>query len=215
MKIFVAGTTGFSIMVSHIVAEEAQYEIEGFCTKKELIQESFLDGKPVVDENDLISWEGGVLLTIGYTRMNGLREQILKKYQTMGMNIVPFISKKANVYSDKLGKGCIVLPGAFIGPSVNIGNGCIIYSNVQLTHHINVEDFCFIGAGAVVGGNVNIGHNSFIGMNCTLKNKVSLAPYTLVGCGTNIVRDIEEPNRVAVGNPARCLENKNSLNVKI
>ena len=59
IKIFIAGTTGFSSMISRIIEEESQYEVMGFCTKKEYIQEPFLDGKPIVDEESLNSWKGG------------------------------------------------------------------------------------------------------------------------------------------------------------
>ncbi len=214
MKVYIAGTTGFSEMISQIVTQESQYEVVGFCTKKELIREPILDGKPVVDEESLSTWDGGILLTIGYSHMNTLREKVFFEYESRGFNIVSYVSSKANVYSKTIGKGSLILPGAFIGPDCRVGNGCVVYTNVQLTHHINVGDFSFIGSGCVIGGNVNIGHNSFIGMNSTIRNKACLAPYTLAGCGSNVLKSVNTDCGVVVGNPAKLL-NKNSMEVQI
>lgn len=133
-----------------------------------------------------------------------------------GYKLCTFISANANVYTDKIGDGSIIMPGAFVGPYVELGVSDIIYANVSLTHHITIGDFVFIGSGCVVGGNVKIGDNCFVGLNSTIKNKAKISSYTLIGSGTNVLSSITEgKGAVYVGNPARCLADKRSVDVKI
>ena len=213
-RIVIAGTTGFSVMIKRLIEKDNAFKVIGFTTQKNFIKDNIIDGCPVYPEEELhsiLNNEEGILNTLGYSRMNTIREKVHIKYENEGFDIVSYISPKANVYTNRIEKGSLILPGAFIGPDVVIGKSCIIYSNVQLTHHINIEDFCFLAANSTVGGNTTIKNNSFIGMNSTIKNKITLASYTLVGCGSNIVNDVTEPYQVLVGNPAKCLNNKNSM----
>lgn len=217
-EIIIAGTTGFSVMIKKMVEQESVFKVIGFTTKRELIKQNVIDNCPVFPEEELNNYlddKKGVLNTLGYTKMNTLREDVHNKFIQEGFELVSYISPKANIFSDKIGKGCIVLPGAFIGPEVIIGDSCIVYSNVQLTHHINIADFCFIASNSTIGGNVEIQNHCFIGMNSTIRNKLQLAPYTLVGCASNVIEDVITPNSVIVGNPAKCLSNKKSLEVII
>lgn len=153
-----------------------------------------------------------VLNTIGYGKMNCIRERVNEELKNDGITLFSYISKNANIYSDDIGEGCIIMPGTYVGPYVSIGSSCIIYSNVSLTHHITIESNCFVASGCVVGGNVIIGHNSFIGLNSTIRNRVKLAPYTLVGCSSNVLIDNSVLGAVILGNPAHVIDNKDSRN---
>lgn len=154
--------------------------------------------------------------TTGYSQMNDIRKKVFFQIREEGYKLCTFISANANVYTDKIGDGSIIMPGAFVGPYVELGVSDIIYANVSLTHHITIGDFVFIGSGCVVGGNVKIGDNCFVGLNSTIKNKAKIPSYTLIGSGTNILSSITEgKGAVYVGNPARCLADKRSVDVKI
>ena len=63
---------------------------------------------------------------------------------------------------------------------------------------------------------MKIGDNCFVGLNSTIKNKAKIPSYTLIGSGTNVLSSITEgKGAVYVGNPARCLADKRSVDVKI
>lgn len=214
------GTTPFSIMLYKIIEKERFACVLAFTTGKKFMDKNELEGLPVIAFEELPDYfdmsHCMILNTIGYSQMNDIRKKVFFQIREKGYKLCTFVSANANVYTDKIGDGSIIMPGAFVGPDVNVGICDIIYANVSLTHHITIGDFVFIGSGCVVGGNVKIGDNCFIGLNSTIKNKAEIPPYTLIGSGSNVLLSISEGGgNVYVGNPARCLADKRSVDVKI
>ena len=216
--LIINGTTRFSSMIASLIELEGIAKIVAFTTKRSLITDESIDGKRVVPFEDLCSVFDKnthfILNTIGYSKMNTIRERVNRDIEQLGFRPFSYISKRAFVSvepDDLLSKGCIIMPNAFVGTNVIIGESVVIYNNCSLTHDIVIEDNSFIASGCVIGGNVVIGRNSFVGMNSTIKNRVHLAPFSLVGCGSNVIKSIDEEKRVIVGNPARILEIKDSL----
>lgn len=216
LKLIIMGTTPFSIMLYKIIEKEQFASVLAFTTGRAFMDKTELEGIPIVAFEELSdSFDMNqcmILNTIGYSQMNDIRKKVFFQIN----KLCTFISANANVYTDKIGDGSIIMPGAFVGPYVELGVSDIIYANVSLTHHITIGDFVFIGSGCVVGGNVKIGDNCFVGLNSTIKNKAKIPSYTLIGSGTNVLSSITEgKGAVYVGNPARCLADKRSVDVKI
>lgn len=219
IQLIINGTTQFSTMVAQLVEMEGNAEVLAFTTLSRYINVSSIRGKKVVpfeELGDLFDKNSiRILNTIGYSKMNTVRERVNKEIEDSGFLQYSYISNRAFIAppptSELLSSGCIIMPNVFIGPEVTIGKSVIVYSNCSLTHDIVLEDNVFIGSGCVIGGNVRIGRNSFIGMNSTIKNRVALAPFSLVGCGSNVLSTIERERRVIVGNPARVLGGKDSM----
>lgn len=207
-------------MVARLVEQEGLAEVIAYTTARQFVTKKMLEGKQVIPFEDFADRfdkrDVRILNTIGYTKMNTLRERVNNEIEESGFTSCSYISPRAFVtinQSELVNKGCIIMPNAFIGNDVHIGKSTIIYSNCSLTHDIVIEDNVFLGSGCIVGGNVRIGRNSFIGMNSTIKNRISLAPYSLVGCGSNVLRSIEDERCVIVGNPAKILMDKDSMDL--
>ena len=128
-------------------------------------------------------------------------------YQTIVNHFRPFIpSMKMISDSSSTGEGTVIMPNAYIGNHVTIGNNCIIYPNVTILDHCVIGDNVVIQAGAVIGsdafyynkktnravhykkmlssGRVVIEHDVEIGAGCTIDRGVS--GDTLIGTGTKI-----------------------------
>ena len=217
-QLIINGTTKFSTMIAKLVEMEGLAKVVAYTTASRFINETTLEGKQVFPFEELVDRfdkrEVRILNTIGYSKMNTVRERVNNEIEESGFVQYSYISSRAFVASKKselADKGCIILPNAFVGPKVQIGKSAVIYSNCSLTHDIVIEDNVFLGSGCVVGGNVRIGRNSFIGMNSTIKNRISLAPYSLVGCGSNVLKTVEQERCVIVGNPAQVLDGKDSM----
>lgn len=208
------GTTPFSAVIATIIQMEGQYEVLAYSTSRKFMDKMEMNGLPIVAQEDLNTTfnmrEVGIINTIGYSKMNSIRERVHNELLNEGFHLQTFISKNANVYTSDIREGSIIMPGAFVGPDVSVGKACIIYSNVSLTHHITIEDYCFIASGCVFGGNVTIGHNSFIGLNSTIRNRISLAPYTLVGASSNVLKASDLMGGVILGNPAKIIDGRDS-----
>lgn len=161
---------------------------------------AFEDIKTLYPNEDI-----AVVIAIGYTEMNAIREKVYGDCRKQGFLICGYISPRANVYSSDIGEGTIVRTGAHIGVNVSLGDGCIVNQGVTLTHDIKAESFCFFGACSVFGGGITIGSHCFFGLNCTIKNHLKIADKTLIGAGSVLLHDTE-PLGVYVGNPARRLD---------
>lgn len=218
-QLIINGTTKFSTMIAELVEMEGLAKVVAYTTKRCFINEPMIGGKEVVPFEELNDRFDNrsvrILNTIGYSKMNTIREQVNNDIAATEIRLFSYISKRAFIAApieDLMTSGCIIMPNAFIGSNVQIGKSTVVYSNCSLTHDIVICDNVFLGSGCVVGGNVVIGKNSFIGMNSTIKNRVSLGAYSLVGCGSNVLRTIEEERCVIVGNPAKVLIGKDSMN---
>jgi UDP-3-O-[3-hydroxymyristoyl] glucosamine N-acyltransferase len=105
-----------------------------------------------------------------------------------------------------VGKGCTVMPGAYIGNHVSVGDNCIIYPNVTILDHCIIGNNVIIQAGTVIGsdafyynkrpnrpvhyrkmnscGRVIIEDFVEIGAGCTIDRGVSSD--TIIGAGTKM-----------------------------
>lgn len=198
-KIVIFGTTQFSYMLQKMIERENAAEIVAYT-----INERYMNSESVNTHNGclLYSFEQlekvfppnkyKILNSIGYTKMNSLRSEITNECKKKCYELVSFISRESTVLTELNGIGNIVLPGAYIGCNVEIGDYNVFYTGSILTHHIKVKDYSFIAAGCTVGGNVIIGSNCFLGMNSTIKNGVSIANFSLIGASSYIDKDTEQ-----------------------
>ena len=105
-----------------------------------------------------------------------------------------------------VGEETVIMPGAYIGNQVQIGNHCIIYPNVTILDHCIIGDYVIIQAGSIIGsdafyynkktnrdihykrmtscGRVVIEDGVEIGANCTIDRGVSAD--TTIGAGTKM-----------------------------
>jgi UDP-3-O-[3-hydroxymyristoyl] glucosamine N-acyltransferase len=133
--------------------------------------------------------------------------QPFEAYQKIVNHFRPFqpsLQQKSN--SAIVGKDTVIMPGAYIGNHVSIGDHCIIHPNVVIMDHCVVGNRVIIQAGTVIGsdafyynkktnrdihykrmlscGRVVIEDEVEIGSNCTIDRGVS--GDTLIGAGTKI-----------------------------
>ena len=136
-----------------------------------------------------------------------LVEQPFEAYQKIVEHFRPFRPSKENTSKSALiGKDTIVLPGAYIGNEVHIGDHCIIHPNVVIMDHCIIGNHVVIQAGTVIGsdafyynkktnrevhyrkmlscGRVVIEDYVEIGANCTIDRGVS--GDTFIGAGTKM-----------------------------
>ena len=193
------GTTPFSAMIRKIVESEG-HKVLCFTTLRKFMDMEKLDDLPIIATEDLTEHynteECFVINTVGYTKMNTIREKAQSELDLFDLQTVSYISSRAIVYTNNIGNGCIIMPGAFVGPDVELGIGNIVYSNAVLTHHIKIGNYNFIASGCVLGGGINIANNCFIGLNSTIRNRISIPSFTLIGCASNIIKPIAEENSV-------------------
>ena len=214
-KCIIFGLSCFSDLVANYIEEEKTYEIVAYTVNKEYLDVTFHNNKPVVALEELEKFYNmdniDIINTVGYSKMNGLREKVFYDIKKLNYKIGSFYSEKSLYYSNikDFGVGNIILPFSHIGLHVTIGNNNIIFSGVNLTHEITIGNNNFIASGTTIGGYVKIENNCFLGLNSTIKNKVAIRDRTLVGASTYIHEDTEKDG---VYVPQRCKKlKKNSV----
>ncbi|PZR24942.1 MAG: UDP-3-O-(3-hydroxymyristoyl)glucosamine N-acyltransferase [Citrobacter freundii] len=128
-------------------------------------------------------------------------------YQTIIRHFRPFApSMKMISDTSSAGEGTVIMPGAYIGNHVTIGNNCVIHPNVTIMDHCVIGDDVVIQAGTVIGsdafyynkktnreihykrmlsgGRVVIENGVEIGAGCTIDRGVS--GDTHIGAGTKM-----------------------------
>ncbi|GMO60506.1 MAG: UDP-3-O-(3-hydroxymyristoyl)glucosamine N-acyltransferase [Rickettsiales bacterium] len=88
------------------------------------------------------------------------------------------LARKSNIaWSAKIGKGCQIQAGAFIGKNVVIGNNCKICANAV------IHDNCIIGNDTYIGSNATIQYTN-IGKECVIHNGACIGQ-----CGFGFAHD--------------------------
>ena len=155
-----------------------------------------------------------VLITIGYSRCNTIRENVYNKVKEAGFLFANFISPRCVCWSDLSEcSNLIILDNVYIGPDCKLGNGVVIYPGTALAHDNLVGDFSFLSVSVVVGGNASIKKNSFIGLGVVIKSSITVEEYNVVASGANVIKTTM-PKSVLKGNPATAVV-KDTLEVKI
>ncbi len=212
-KVIVFGNGVFAEHISFLLKHDALYEIAAFTVDAPYIKEGRLNGLPVVPFEEIESLypppEYRMTVSLGFQRVNRLREQKYLEAKRKGYHLINYLSTMATSFPNLVvGDNCIVLENAILGPYVRIGNDVIIASGAIIGHHVTVRDHCFISPGAVILGGAMIEEYSFVGANATVKEEVRIARESLIGSGVSITRNTVE--RGVYLNPPPELQSKRS-----
>lgn len=210
------GDSHFAERLANYILFEKQSKLlcftqeDDFCSRDSILE---LPVVPLSKLRNTFDCEFEILVAIGYSQMNNLRERMYNMLVEAGFVIGSWISSNAIVYSNKMGDGTIILPNTVIGPGCEMGKCNFFESSVVLSHDNKVGDFNFFSTNVVLGGGATVKNHCFLGLNSTIKSSIEIVDYSLVGSATNVLTNTELCG-VYVGNPSRKLERK-SLEVKI
>lgn len=210
-KIIIYGINLQAAVLYKLITMEKQGEIECFVVDERYKNKDEYCGLRVVEFNRFISDFSpdryAVCLSFGYKNMIRNREEKFYECQKHGYEIIRYISKNAVVYSDQLGEGCIIYPGAIIMPYVEIGVGTFIEAGVVIAHHSKIGEFNFIGPGAHFCGNVRTGSNCFIGGAAEIVNNCILGQYSFVAANAKVSHDVKQHEAIL---PTRSVKSSKS-----
>lgn len=196
MNIVEANRNGFSDLV-----------FTGYINDKDGAEE--FDGFPVVggmaDVPRLIS-EGYQFINTIY-KVDGMVERV-RLFESFGIpdeQLARFIHPRAFVAPNvQVGPGCVVLANANVSSAVRMGR-CVRVMNGAMVGHDNVvADHAFFAANSCVGSHLEIGVATYFGLNCTVGGKLKVGDYSVIGMGSVVTRHVE-PFAVVAGNPAKQL----------
>lgn len=214
-KLVIFGDSQFAERLYKYISLEKVDEVIAFTQEQDFITRSEIQGLPVIPFESLPSeikdgYE--IIIGIGYSDMNRLRQSVYNKCVASGAKVTSYISINAVVYSEHIEEGNFICPGAVIGPDVKMGICNFVASGTIFSHDNEIGNFNFFSTNAVLGGFAKIGNNCFLGLHSTIRDGINIADRILVGAAANVLNSIDDIGGVYVGNPAIRLENKESVN---
>ena len=111
--------------------------------------------------------------------------------------------------SAKIGKGCVIYPGCFIGYNSVLGNRVFSLSGSVINHDNVLEDGVCLCSNVTLAGGVHAEAGVYLGQASSVRQYLRLGKDCLIGMGAVVVRDVP-PNAVMVGNPARKLKDRHA-----
>ncbi len=112
-----------------------------------------------------------------------------------------FVSRTA-----RIGAGCVIYPGGFIGVNAVLGNYVFCLSRCVINHEDVLEDHVILASGVTLAGSVYVETGCYLGQACTVRQQLRIGHHCLIGMGAVVVKDVE-PESVMAGNPAQKIRN--------
>ena len=85
-----------------------------------------------------------------------IRENIYQKLNKKNFFYKTLIFPNKNIYSNKIGNGCVLEPNILVANDVMLGIGNFIFYGSSIAHGVNTGNFCNIGCNVVISGNTRI-----------------------------------------------------------
>lgn len=154
-------------------------------------------------------------------------EKILKKYQDVGIAIIPdnpivrfklynhykkFTNNFENLISDdvliskyaKIGYGMVIQEKVKIMANAMIGNFTRLNTSAHVGNDSIVSDFCTLAPKTVIGGRSKIGRFTHLGISSTIVPGKEIGNNIVIGAGTVVTKNVSD-DVVVVGNPGRVI----------
>lgn len=205
-KILIAGNGITAEILCSYIRQDMRYVIAGVTVDDKFVSRGSIRGCLEVGLSEVSGVFSpdihDVVMAMGYDDLNRTREKMFLRLKALGYRVETYIHPDARVFTDKtLGEGSVVLPGAVIEPHARVGANSMVWSNVTLAHHSNVDDHCWVASGSVVSGQARVLRNTFLGVNCTVVNAITVEEFNVIGAGAMISRDTK-PNSVYLARSA-------------
>ena len=212
-KIIIFGTGDLAELLTYYIKHDTDWEVACFSINEEYMTGTTFLGLLVIPfeklEKDFSPNKYEILLGIGYTKMNAIREKIFNECKEKGYVVSKYIHSSAIIGTEDIGEGTIILERSIVQPFASIGKANIIWCNTVIAHNAIIGDFNTLSAAVSVSGFVGVKNNCFLGNQSMVLDHVVLEDFTLVGAGAIVKKNT---HKFATIVPARSivLEHKKS-----
>ncbi|URN94009.1 MAG: acetyltransferase [Candidatus Pristimantibacillus lignocellulolyticus] len=196
-KIIIIGNTEYSRLIRYYIEVDTELEVIAYSVEKDYVETEYFDNIPLIALEELTKSypvnEYDIILGVGYSKMNTIREKLYRKIKKYGYRVINYIHSTAVISSNSvIGEGNIIMENVVVAPYSTIGSGNIIWNSVNVSHNNVVGNFNSLSVGTSLSGFVEVGNNCFLGNNCTVKNHLKIANYSLIGASSYVSESTEE-----------------------
>lgn len=209
--ILIGGGTQLSYSID-IIEKQNLHSIIGILDSDKEIGAKLFGYKVIGRQEDIVNLISiyeieGCLITIGD---NWSRKKIYHQVSNLAPDLLwPNAIHPSVIIASfvSLGKGILAMAGVIINSGATLGDFTNFYTNCNVEHDCQLDDFSSISAGVVLGGKVKIGKYSAIALNATVFDRLTIGENTVIGAASLVTKNIPD-NVLAYGNPARIIRNR-------
>lgn len=216
-KVVIFGILDTAELAHYYLNNDSVHEVVAFTVSKEFIESDSFKGLPVVPFEDITELyppsDYFLFAPMTAKKMNTLREKIYKEGKSKGYNFISYVSSKTTLFDNEIGENCFILEDNTIQPFTKIGNNVILWSGNHIGHHGEIKDHVFFTSHVVMSGHCIVESHCFFGVNATIRDYSNIAKGTLLAMGSSLTKKETEEWGVYVGNPAKKLEDKKSIDI--
>lgn len=195
--IVVFGAGELAEVANYYFSRDTGRKIAAFTIDAVHLQETTFCGRPVVPfemvNRDFDPHAYEMFVAVGYSRLNGLRQDKCLAAIEKGYGLASYISRRASVADNvTYGWNNFILEDNTLQPFVTIGNGVTLWCGNHIGHHASIGDFAFISSHVVISGGVKVGERTFMGVNATTNDHITIGARCVIGSGALIVKDVAD-----------------------
>lgn len=208
-QIVLFGDGQIAELAHFFLSHDSAHEVVAFTVDGAHIKATTMRDLPIVPFEEVQTRyppdEFSLFISVGYSRVNKLRESKYEAAKSLGYALITYISSRATIWPGAdIGDNCFIHENVVVQPFAKIGNSVIVWSGGHIGHHSAIEDHCFLAPHVVVSGNVTVGANCFLGADATIRDGITIARECVIGAGSLIMKDTN-PREVYVGQRAQLL----------
>jgi sugar O-acyltransferase (sialic acid O-acetyltransferase NeuD family) len=136
---------------------------------------------------------------------NYLRSEIINTAVAFELEVLTIVHASVTIMPEAvIGRGCVLLPKAFVGYRAQLDDGVILNTGASVDHHSRLDSCVSLDPWVSIGGNSRIGRFSKVHMGATIINQIRIGEGSTVGAGSLVIRDVGDFELV-YGSPARLI----------
>jgi UDP-perosamine 4-acetyltransferase len=134
---------------------------------------------------------------------NALRFKLTSSLKKMGFRLPSIVARHAWLSpSADIGEGCLIMHSAVVGADAVLGPGCIVNNGATVDHDCRIGSYVHVAPGCHLAGHVEVGQTSFLGVGTSVIPEKKIGDRVTVGAGSVVVSDLPDDG-VYVGCPAQ------------
>lgn len=179
-----------------------EWKLLGFVDDNEEIQQTLVDGYPVIGPIDYLNHVDEEVYTICALGVAKTRKKVLEKIDNPIIKFATLIDPDARVYRDAtVGEGSIICGGSILSINTHVANHVIVNLNCTLGHDAVVEKYSVVNPGVNISGKVTVKECSDLGTGAKVIQGLDIGPNVVIGAGAVVVKGVLEEGTY-VGVPA-------------
>lgn len=195
-KIIIFGINHFAEELNYMIEEDGIDEVLAYTVDRKYKTIDSLDGKRVISYEDLHVFysqkDVDIIVAIGYSQMNEVRKKIIQKCRSDGWKIGGYCHPSVWICNSVIGEGNIIFDQVQIRHKTRIGEGNILLAHTVIAHNCDIGSYNYFAGSVHILGNNTIGNNNFFGNSSIRLDSGHTGNNNLFAAGTIVREDVKD-----------------------